>query len=31
MPADVPHAVDAEDASRLLLIMLRELPAPERM
>ena len=27
MPANVPHAVDAMEASRLLLIMLRE-PAP---
>jgi quercetin dioxygenase-like cupin family protein len=26
MPADVPHAVDAVEASRLLLVMLREQP-----
>lgn len=27
MPAHVPHAVDAVDASRLMLVMLREQPA----
>jgi quercetin dioxygenase-like cupin family protein len=27
MPANVPHAVDAADRSRMLLIMLREPPA----
>ena len=28
MPADVPHAVDAPEAARMLLIMLRDLQAP---
>jgi quercetin dioxygenase-like cupin family protein len=28
LPANVPHAVDAIGAARMLLIMLRELPAP---
>ena len=27
LPADVPHAVDAPEASRMLLVMLRDLPA----
>lgn len=29
LPADVPHAVDAVESSRMLLIMLREPRAPE--
>ena len=29
MPANVPHAVEAIDASRMLLIMLREQKAPD--
>jgi quercetin dioxygenase-like cupin family protein len=28
MPADLPHAVDAPEAARMLLIMLRDLQAP---
>jgi quercetin dioxygenase-like cupin family protein len=28
MPADVPHAVDAPEAARMLLIMLRDLQVP---
>lgn len=28
MPADVPHAVDAPEAARMLLIMLRDLQTP---
>lgn len=28
MPANVPHAVQATEASRMLLIMLREAPTP---
>lgn len=27
MPANVPHAVDARESSRMLLVMLREYPA----
>ena len=30
MPADVPHALEAVEASRLLLVMLREQPASSR-
>ena len=29
MPADVPHAVDAPEAARMLLIMLRDLQTPQ--
>jgi len=28
MPADIPHAVDASDACRMLLIMLRDVKGP---